>query len=334
MELMKKKNVVLVGGGVGSSTFTKALKDLPVNLTTVISSFDDGGSTGAIRRDYGGIALGDFRQCLLASLELDEKVSQSLNHRFGRGNLFGVNPGNLLLRSFLDQHKTEREGVRELHRLLGLRNVIMPVSYDFARLCGKLSNGKILGDQQQIADHLSFAEASIKELYLNPGAAINPDGRDALLGADYLIFAPGHFFTSVLPHLYVNGFAAAWKKSKAKKTWFVNLLAHRGQDSYYTLRDYLRWFERALGTRPFDILVLNKDIDKKILDMVRDRFEKTRVTDDDLRYAGNNGIEVIVADLVSPELRSQQENDTIMRAPLRHDIGKVKKFFAGTILSR
>lgn len=72
---MKKKKVVLIGGGVGSSTFTRALLGLPIELTTVVSAFDDGGSTGAIRRDYGGIALGDFRQCVLVSLNLNDTPS-------------------------------------------------------------------------------------------------------------------------------------------------------------------------------------------------------------------------------------------------------------------
>src|SRR5580698_10480372 len=166
---MKKKKVVLIGGGVGSSTFTKALKDIPgVELTTIVSAFDDGGSTGAMRRDYGGIALGDFRQCLLASIDLDEKLVGTLNYRFGRGDLFGVNAGNLFVRAFLDQHRNEREGVIDLLKLLKIKNGVYPVSYDFAKLCAKLSNRRSLGDQQQIADHLSFAEASIKELYLEP----------------------------------------------------------------------------------------------------------------------------------------------------------------------
>lgn len=324
---MKKKNVVLIGGGVGSSTFTKALKGLPVNLTTIVSAFDDGGSTGAIRRDYGGIALGDFRQCVLASLDLHEKVTQSLNSRFGRGNLFGINVGNLLLRSFLDQHGNEREGVARLHELLGLENRVFPVSYDFAKLGAKLSNKQVLSDQQQIADHLSFAEASIKELFLDAPARINSDAKEAMLKADYLIFAPGHFFTSVLPHLYVHGFAAAWKKSRAEKIWFVNLLAHRGQDSFYTLKDYLAWFEKNLGAKPFNLIVTNKNIDKKILDLVKDRFEKTKVTEDDLRHAESRKTDIVAADIVSPDLRPQQKNDTIMRAPLRHDPKKIRKFF-------
>lgn len=238
-----------------------------------------------------------------------------------------MNVGNLLARSFLDQHKTEREGVAALHKALGLNNRVMPVSYDFAKLCAKLSSGRALTDQQQIADHLSFAEASIKELHLNPSARLNPEVRDAMLAADYLVIAPGHFFTSVLPHLYVEGFASAWRKSKGKKIWFVNLLAHRGQDSYYTLRDYLAWFEKKLARRPFDTVVINSAVDQKILDLIKDRFEKTKIGKEDLDYVRRKKIEVIVADLVSSHLRPQQVNDTILRAPLRHDPEKVGRFF-------
>ena len=325
---MKKKNIVIIGGGVGSSTFTKAVKDLPVHATTIVSAFDDGGSTGALRRDYGGIALGDFRQCIVANLDLDPVVTKTINHRFGRGSLFSVNIGNLFLRSFLDQHENEEEGVLDLHMMFGIKNRVFPISYDFAKLCAKLSNHRTLGDQQQIADHLSFAEASIKELYLEPRARLGRQAREAILKADYLAFAPGHFFTSVLPHLYVDGFAAAWKKSKAKKIWFVNLLAHRGQDSFYTLRDYLRWFEERLGRRPFDVVVINKDIPKKTLGLVKDRFEKVKVTEDDLRLLQKESVKIVTADLVSPIVHAQGKNDTIMRAPLRHDPVKIRKFLA------
>ncbi|MDP2598264.1 MAG: hypothetical protein Q8P49_00360, partial [Candidatus Liptonbacteria bacterium] len=100
-----------------------------------------------------------------------------------------------------------------------------------------------------------------------------------------------------------------------------------GQDSFYTLKDYLAWFEKNLGTRPFDLIVLNEDIDKRVLDLVKDRFERTKITEDDMRYVLSRKTDVVNADVVSPNLRSQQKNDTIMRAPLRHDSVKIKKFF-------
>jgi hypothetical protein len=124
------------------------------------------------------------------------------------------------------------------------------------------------------------------------------------------------------------------KKSKAKKIWFVNLLAHRGQDSFYTLRDYLRWFEKRLGRRPFDIVVLNKDIPKKTLNLVKDRFEKVKVTENDLRVLKKEKINVMTADLVSLAVHAQGKNDTIPRAPLRHDPVKIRRFLAALLKDR
>ena len=331
---MDKKKIVLIGGGVGSSTFTKAVKDFPVELATIVSTFDDGGSTGAIRRDYGGIALGDFRQCVLASLDLHSDLLKTLNHRFGSGGLWGVNIGNLVIKAFLAQYPNERAGVAQIHKLFGLKNSVLPVSYDFAKLCATLSDKRVLSDQHQIASYLSFYEAPIKSLFLSKPAKINPDARKAILNADYLAFSPGHFFTSVLPHLYVSGFKEAWKKSGAKKIWFVNLLAHKGQDSPYALRDYLSWFERTLGPRPFDLVVINKKVDNMVLRRVKDRFEKVKVSNADLKYLKGKKVATRFADLTSPVIRAQQENDPVPRAPLRHDPEKIKKFFQDLLANR
>ncbi len=323
-----RPKVVLIGGGVGSSAFTKALKDLPLELTTIVSSFDDGGSTGAIRRDYGGIALGDLRQCFLASLDLKDGMLAAMNYRFGRGNLYGVNVGNLVLKSFLSQFPNQRRGIAKLHEILGLRNKILPVSYAFAKLEARLANGQKLYDQQQIADYYNFLRAPIKSISLSREAVINPDAAKAIREADYLIFAPGNFFTSLLPHLYVHGFREAWRESKAKKIWFVNLLAHKGQDSYYSLRDYLAWFERSLAHKSFDVLVLNKKIPTAVLRQVSDRFEALKISPRDMKYLKRQEIKRLVADLVSSSVRRQEANDTIMRAPLRHDVKKIRKFFS------
>jgi uncharacterized cofD-like protein len=323
----KNKKVVLIGGGVGSSTFTKALKDMPVELSTVVSVFDDGGSTGALRRDYGGIALGDIRQCFLASMEIDDKMLNALNYRFGRGSLYGINVGNLLLKSFLSQFPIERQGVVRLHKVLNIKNRILPVSYTFAKLRARLANGTWLESQDQIANYYNFLRAPIKALALSRKAKLNPDARKAILKADYLIFAPGNFFTSLLPHLYVDGFPEAWRKSKGHKMWFVNLLAHKGQDSYYSLRDYLAWFERRLGKKPFHSLVLNTRVPSKILRSLADRFEALKVLPEEIKYLRRQGVTCFKADLVSPVIRKQQANDTVLRAPLRHDVRKIRKFF-------
>ncbi len=321
------KVVTLIGGGVGSSIFTKSLLALPVDLNTIVSSFDDGGSTGSLRRDYGGIALGDFRQCLVSSIEIEDVILHAINYRFGGGNLFGVNVGNLFIKSFLEQFPTERKGVLELHRLFKLKNNVIPVSYKFAHLCAKLTNNTILNNQNEIATYLNFSESGIKSLFLDKEAPLSPEARKSIRESDFLVFAPGHFFTSVLPHLLVKDFAKEWKKSKAKKVWFLNLLAHKGQDNFYSFQDYLKWFEDHLGKHPFDMVVVNKKVPTKILKMVQSRFQEVKFTKKDFGLLKSQGMRCDVADLVSTTIRKQKANDTVMRAPLRHDENKIRKYF-------
>ena len=42
-------NIVLIGGGTGLSYVLKGLKKYPVNITTIVTVGDNGGSNGEIR---------------------------------------------------------------------------------------------------------------------------------------------------------------------------------------------------------------------------------------------------------------------------------------------
>lgn len=48
---MKKKKVVVVGGGTGSYQVLTGLKKYPLDLSAVISMCDSGGSTGRLRKN-------------------------------------------------------------------------------------------------------------------------------------------------------------------------------------------------------------------------------------------------------------------------------------------
>lgn len=319
------KNVVIIGGGVGAATFTQALKDLPLKLTVIVSSFDDGGSTGLIRRDYGGWAVGDFRNCLLAASNLPEIAKQGLNHRFGPGQLLGMQAGNVLVKSFFSSHRPFSKANRLLHEHWQVGHCVLPVSLADCRVKAKLSGGRILVGQRAIAEHLSFASAPIKTIELTKTARLLPEARKAIIRADVILFAPGHFFTSLLPHLSVLGFVQAYKKSRAKKLWFLNLLAHRGQDSYYTLVDYLKWFQKVLGKRPFDIIISGGNPGKKIREAVKDRFLPVKITAKDLAVLNKIKIEFLNFGLSGSGLRGQNPHDFVQRAPLRHDPEKIRK---------
>ena len=73
----------------------------PVELTAIVTTADDGGSSGDLRRRFGGPAVGDLRRSLIALSDgtnlLATVMSRPLQTRYGRHPV-----GNLLIQSLMD----------------------------------------------------------------------------------------------------------------------------------------------------------------------------------------------------------------------------------------
>ena len=93
--------VAVLGGGHGVAAVLAALRDAPVELTAIITTADDGGSSGDLRRHFGGPAVGDLRRSLVALSDgtnlLATVMSQPLETDYGRHPV-----GNLLIQSLMD----------------------------------------------------------------------------------------------------------------------------------------------------------------------------------------------------------------------------------------
>ena len=75
---MKRIKLVLIGGGTGLSVLARGLKGYPIDITTIVTVADDGGSTGKIRNEMDIPAPGDIRN-VIAALRDSESV---LTHLF------------------------------------------------------------------------------------------------------------------------------------------------------------------------------------------------------------------------------------------------------------
>src|SRR5436305_8451090 len=101
MRMAMTTRVAVLGGGHGVAAVLGGLRDAPVELTAIVTTADDGGSSGGLRRQFGGPAVGDVRRSLLALSDgmnlLAALMSQPLETRYGRHPV-----GNLLIRSLTD----------------------------------------------------------------------------------------------------------------------------------------------------------------------------------------------------------------------------------------
>ena len=92
--------VVALGGGHGLGRVLSSLSSLGSRLTGIVTTTDNGGSTGRIRRSEGGIAWGDTSNMVeydfchdLSSFQRQVRASRSVV----KGFLFGAHPRGLLL---------------------------------------------------------------------------------------------------------------------------------------------------------------------------------------------------------------------------------------------
>ncbi len=93
----KGPKIVVIGGGHGQSTLLRGLKLYSKNLTAIVAVTDDGGGSGALRRDLDMPPPGDIRNCMEALASAEPIMTQLMSYRFTEGVLAGQSFGNLLL---------------------------------------------------------------------------------------------------------------------------------------------------------------------------------------------------------------------------------------------
>ncbi|MGQ7112698.1 2-phospho-L-lactate transferase CofD family protein, partial [Escherichia sp. TWPC-MK] len=98
-------------------------------LTGIVTTTDNGGSTGRIRRSEGGIAWGDMRNCLNQLITEPSVASAMFEYRFGgNGELSGHNLGNLMLKALDHLSVRPLEAINLIRNLLKVDTHLIPMS--------------------------------------------------------------------------------------------------------------------------------------------------------------------------------------------------------------
>ncbi|MFY9463160.1 MAG: gluconeogenesis factor YvcK family protein, partial [Candidatus Sungiibacteriota bacterium] len=201
------KNIVIIGGGTGTFTLLAGLRKFPTNNSVIVSSADDGGSTGVLRRELGIMPVGDIRQCLVGLSYTDDAMRNLFSYRFDRGTLAGHTVGNIILAGLEKTAGSMEKAIALAGAMLNVRGAVLPVTLVSTTLAATYADGKKVSGEHLIDEPRTHRTSPIVSLKLTPAAPANPAALTALEKADAIVFGPGDLFTSVLPNLIVKGVA-------------------------------------------------------------------------------------------------------------------------------
>ena len=94
---------------------------------------------------------------------------------------------------------------------------------------------------------------SISLLPADPPAV--PEAVAAVREADWVVFGPGSWFTSVLPHLLVPSLRAALKDTPARKLVALNLIPQPGETEGFSPRRHLEVLAEHAPSLSFDVVL-------------------------------------------------------------------------------
>jgi len=230
---MPLPRVVAFGGGHGLASNLTALRRITDRLTAIVTVADDGGSSGRLRAELGGLPPGDLRMALAALCGDDESGrtwADVLQYRFpGNGSLGGHAIGNLLIVGLWERLGGDPvAGLDMVAKLLGARGRVLPMSAVPLEI-----EAEVVGLDPQAPDEiavvrgqhrLAMTTAQVRTVRLLPTDP--PASRQAVRAvhdAEYVVLGPGSWFTSVIPHLLVPDLASAILKTRARRVLTLNV---------------------------------------------------------------------------------------------------------------
>lgn len=257
-------NIVVIGGGSGSSVVLEGLKKYrDLNLSVIVGMMDDGGSNAVVRDEFGLLPLSDVRKSILALAEDNENkfLRELLTYRFANENMKGHTLGNLLMVAMADIVGSEIEAIKTMSQMFGIRGKVIPVTLDDVRLIAEYDDGSTVKGEHYIDE--PEKDINIVKFGLDGSAKAYPQALEAISEADYIILGPGDLYTTLLPNLLVDGIKKAIKKSNAKVVYISNLMTKIGQTRHKSLKEITKIVEEHIGKRINFVLVNSGRIPKE-----------------------------------------------------------------------
>ena len=313
-----KRKVVVLGGGTGSSTLLRGLKEFPVYLTAIVSVCDDGSSTGVLREEFNIPAVGDIRRVLVALSETEPLVMELFNYRFRTtSDLDGHTVGNLLLTASSEITGNLSDGIEALSKVFNLKGKVVPLTEDNVVLMGEMEDGSIVEGEH----HITQNKNKIRKVFYKEEPIPTKEAVKALEEADLIILSMGSLFTSIIPNLICDKILEAIDRSRGKLMYVCNMVTQPGETENYKVSDHIKLLNQHLRKRKIDVVIANEG---KIDETMAKRYESLEQKDPvELDKEETEGLveKVIYDDYV-----------TVKNNLLRHNVMKLSMHIFGYLL--
>lgn len=313
-----KRKVVVLGGGTGSSTLLRGLKEFPLDLTAIVSVCDDGRSTGVLREEFSIPAVGDIRRVLVALSETEPLVMELFNYRFHTtSGLDGHTVGNLLLTASSGITGNLSDGIEALSKVFNLKGKVVPLTEDNVVLMGEMEDGSIVEGEHNITENHN----AVKRVFYKEKPVPTKEAIKAIEEADLVVLSMGSLFTSIIPNLICKEIVDAIDRSSGKIMYVCNMVTQPGETEGFKVSDHIQLINQYLGRRKIDVVVANDgEIDEEMARRYESLEQKDPVELD------KNITEGLVEKVISDDYVTVKNN------LLRHNVLKLGMHIFGYLL--
>lgn len=254
-QLARGPHIVAIGGGHGLHTLLHGLKEYTANITAIVTVFDDGGSSGKLRRDMGVLPPGDIRNCLIALADTEPLMRDLFQYRFSDDNaLQGHNFGNLFIAALTQVTGDFQRAILESSKVLAVRGRVLPTTLENVVLKAECVDGSIVVGESNVGR----CGKRIRRIFLDPPhVPTTPEVVKALNEADLIVLGPGSLYTSVLCNLAVEEVRTAILQSPAPLVFVCNVTTQPGETDGYTFSDHLEAVFQFLPRERVNYVLVN-----------------------------------------------------------------------------
>ena len=241
MILDNKKAVVFFGGGTGLSRILKSAnkaKKEDQNFVSIVSTFDNGGSSGKLRDLYDIPAIGDIRKVLSSCVS--DQIHNLLEYRFDSKSFEPHTIGNLILLSCIKQNMSIQDAIDNYREIFQIKQLVYASSEIPSDLTIE-SNEITISGEVNINNFVDENNKIIDIRLKKRDVSANKKALKSLSNSSMIIFSPGDFYTSLIASILPKGYIEKISNLRNNSIWFANCNL-----TQKTLFDQIKFFRNKM----------------------------------------------------------------------------------------